>query len=125
MKRFISVSNWSILVLIISSCSFSDGNITGYPIKPVAFNHVKIQGGFWTPRLETNRDVTVWYDFKKCEDTGRISNFAVAGGLEKGRFNRFNELLGNSYLLIVGLETIVPRAPGQVVGEGRVSRTPA
>ena len=42
---------------------------------------VQVAEGFWWPRLETNRQVTVWYDFGKCEDTGRIANFEVAGGL--------------------------------------------
>ncbi|RIV19921.1 glycoside hydrolase family 127 protein [Fibrisoma montanum] len=57
-----------------------------YPIVPVAFTNVKINGGFWQPRLETNRTVTIPFDFKKCEETGRIDNFAVAGGLKKGTF---------------------------------------
>lgn len=57
-----------------------------YPIVPVPFTKVKINGGFWAPRLETNRTVTLPFDFKKCEETGRIDNFAVAGGLKKGTF---------------------------------------
>ena len=57
-----------------------------YPIQPVPFTAVKVEGGFWGPRFETNRLVTVWYDFKKCEETGRIANFARAGKLEQGKF---------------------------------------
>ena len=57
-----------------------------YPYTPVAFTDVKIDGGFWLPRIETNRDVTLWYEFKKCEETGRIDNFAIAGGLKEGGF---------------------------------------
>ncbi|RIK77343.1 MAG: six-hairpin glycosidase [Planctomycetota bacterium] len=57
-----------------------------YPISPVPPTEVRIDDRFWTPRLETNRSVTVWYDFRKCEETGRIANFARAGGLEKGCF---------------------------------------
>jgi DUF1680 family protein len=57
-----------------------------YPIRPVPFTAVKVEGEFWKPRIETNRDVTVWYDFHKCEETGRIDNFAVAGGLKQGGF---------------------------------------
>ena len=57
-----------------------------YPIKPVPFTSVRVDDGFWTPRLETNRTVTVGYDFKKCEETGRIANFEVAGGLKQGGF---------------------------------------
>ncbi|GAB2528282.1 glycoside hydrolase family 127 protein [Spirosoma aerophilum] len=57
-----------------------------YPIVPVPFTSVTINGGFWQPRLATNRTVTIPFDFKKCEETGRINNFAVAGGLAKGTF---------------------------------------
>lgn len=64
-----------------------------YPVKPVPFSEVHVTGGFWTPRLDTNRTVTIPYDFKKCEETGRISNFEVAGGLKDGEFQglRFND----------------------------------
>jgi len=57
-----------------------------YPIQPVPFTNVKVTGGFWYDRLETNREVTVDYCFEKCEETGRIANFARAGGLEEGGF---------------------------------------
>ena len=52
-----------------------------YPIAPVPFTAVHFQDGFWLPRLETNRTVTIPYCFSKCEETGRIENFKVAGGL--------------------------------------------
>ena len=39
---------------------------------------------FWLPRLTTNREVTIPYDFRKCEETGRIDNFAKAAGLMAG-----------------------------------------
>ncbi len=57
-----------------------------YPIRPVPFTQVHLEGGFWGPRIETNRQVTVWHVFRMCEETGRIDNFAVAGGLKKGGF---------------------------------------
>lgn len=57
-----------------------------YPIVPAPFTSVTIDGGFWQPRLATNRTVTIPFDFKKCEETGRINNFAVAGGLSTGTF---------------------------------------
>ena len=57
-----------------------------YPIKPVDFTQVNITDNFWAPRLETNRKVTIPYNFEKCEETGRIRNFAIAGGLEEGEF---------------------------------------
>jgi DUF1680 family protein len=57
-----------------------------YPVQPVPFTAVHVESVFWTPRLETNRQTTVWYDFKRCEETGRIDNFAKAGGLMAGSF---------------------------------------
>lgn len=48
------------------------------------FNAVKVTDSFWAPRLETNRTVTIPTNFQRSEETGRISNFARAGGLEEG-----------------------------------------
>ena len=56
-----------------------------YPIRPVPFTQVRFDDTFWAPRLETNRTVTLPYDFQKCEETGRISNFAKASGLMEGK----------------------------------------
>ena len=61
-------------------------SLLDYPIHPVPFTAVHINDGFWSPRLETNRRVTIPYNFEKCEETGRIKNFAIAGKLEKGEF---------------------------------------
>ena len=58
----------------------------GYPYSPAALNDVKVTGGFWLPRVETNRLVTVKTDFRKCEETGRIANFEKAARREKGGF---------------------------------------
>ncbi len=58
---------------------------TDYPIQPVPFTNVHFNDSFWQPRLETNRTVTIPFDFKKCEETGRIDNFAIAGGLKEGK----------------------------------------
>lgn len=57
-----------------------------YLIQPVPFTHVKVDKGFWFDRMETNRTVTIPYALKLCEETGRIKNFAIAGGSEKGDF---------------------------------------
>jgi len=55
-------------------------------LRAVPFTDVVIADEFWAPRIETNRKVTVPYDFQKCEETGRIDNFAKAGGLMEGKF---------------------------------------
>ncbi len=55
-----------------------------YPITPAPFTAACFTDRFWLPRLETNRQVTIPYDFEKCEETGRIDNFAKAAGLMEG-----------------------------------------
>jgi DUF1680 family protein len=62
-------------------------------MKAVPFTDVHISDDFWTKRMETNRTVTIPYCFRKCEETGRIDNFAKAGGLMDGEFIgiRFND----------------------------------
>jgi DUF1680 family protein len=57
-----------------------------YPFQLLPLRAVRIEDEFWSPRLDTNRTTTVWYDFQKCEETGRIDNFAKAGKLMAGDF---------------------------------------
>ena len=57
-----------------------------YPIYPVQFTDVKISDNFWEKRLDVNKEITIPATFKKSEETGRISNFAKAGGSEEGSF---------------------------------------
>ncbi len=67
-------------------CAAAAPEIQDYPVQPVPFTAVRVEDSFWSPRMETNRLTTVWYDFKKCEETGRIDNFAKAGKLMPGEF---------------------------------------
>ncbi len=60
---------------VAQHCSAAD---LDYPIQPVPFTAVEVGAGFWSPRMETNRRVTVPYCFDRCEETGRISNFVAA-----------------------------------------------
>ncbi len=55
-----------------------------YPITPVPFTAVHINDNFWLPRIETNMRVSIPSAFNQCQTTGRIDNFAIAGGLKKG-----------------------------------------
>ena len=64
-----------------------------HPAKPVPATDVHISDAFWSRRIETNRKVTVPLSFRRCEETGRIDNFAIAGGLKKGSYKgaHFND----------------------------------
>jgi DUF1680 family protein len=57
-----------------------------YPIRPVPFTQVQVEDTFWSPRMETNRRVTIPYAFEKCEATGRIDNLRQAAGLMEGPY---------------------------------------
>jgi DUF1680 family protein len=64
------------LVVFVLLASFAQA--ADYPIRPVPFTAVEVGPGFWLPRMETNRRVTVPYCFERCRETGRISNFVAA-----------------------------------------------
>ncbi|MBE2213165.1 MAG: glycoside hydrolase family 127 protein [Opitutaceae bacterium] len=58
--------------------------IDDYPVKPVPFTAVHLHDVFWSPRIETNRTVTIPFAFKKCEETGRVWNFERAAAALRG-----------------------------------------
>ena len=58
-----------------------------YTYQDVPFPNVHFTDKFWAGRIETVRNVTVPFAFDKCEETGRIDNFAIAGKLKEGRFS--------------------------------------
>ncbi len=62
-------------------------------LKTPPLQAVTVNDHFWKPMIERNRTVTIPYAFEKCEETGRIDNFAIAGGLMKGRHTgeRYND----------------------------------
>jgi DUF1680 family protein len=100
-------ANYLVLMIALPSLAFTA--VKDYPIQPVPFTSVKFQDAFWAKRLETNRTVTIPFDFKKCEETGRIDNFAKAGRLMAGEFRGiryddsdvFKIIEGASYSLAV------------------------
>ena len=55
-----------------------------YPVKPVPFTDVHINDGFWAPRIEINRTVTIPFAFGKDEETGRVDNFVRAAEALRG-----------------------------------------
>ena len=69
--------------MAVAAASFAAGGAPGdYPFQAAEMTNVSIRSGFWLPRFETNRIVTVRADFKKSEETGRINNFVAAGNRE-------------------------------------------
>lgn len=88
LKKLVLLHICAILFLGVFAQKKSD-----YPITPISFTQVKITDSFWQNRIETNRKITIPYDFKKCEETKRIQNFEVAAGMKEGEFVgiRFND----------------------------------
>jgi len=64
-----------------------------YPIRAVAMTAVTIDDGFWAPKLEVNRTVTIPHILKENDDTGRVANFEKAAGKKSGPYEgrRFND----------------------------------
>src|SRR6201746_156780 len=72
--------------LILACCSVTAfAQQQDYPIQPVPFTSVKLNDHFWTPRIETNRTVTIPASFARCESTVRVKNFEMAAE-HKGKF---------------------------------------
>ena len=71
--------------LTISSCTPKTYTQPDAPIQEVPFTQVHIQDQFWSPRIETNRTVSIPSAFRECEKNGRFDNFAIAAGLKKGK----------------------------------------
>ena len=47
-------------------------------IQEVPFTQVHLSDAFWSPRIETNRTVSIPSAFRECEKSGRFDNFALA-----------------------------------------------
>jgi DUF1680 family protein len=75
----------TLALLICGASTHAEGPVHRR-LSAVPFTAVKFNDTFWAPRLETNAQKSLPHNFKWCEDTGRIANFAKAGGLTEGKF---------------------------------------
>ena len=64
-----------------------------YPIQSVPLGQVQITGGFWRPRLDVNRTVTIPHILQQNETTGRVDNLRMGAKKLKGEYQgrRFND----------------------------------
>lgn len=78
------------LIFLMAGCNSPGDKKTDlrndYPIHPIPFTQVKVDDQFWAPKIRTNHNVTIPIAFQKSKETGRIKNFQIAGGMEKGHF---------------------------------------
>ena len=74
-----------LIIFFLSAIVCANAQQKDYPIQAVDFTKVKLQDRFWTPRIETNRLVTIPASFARCESTGRVKNFLMAAA-KSGKF---------------------------------------
>lgn len=84
MNKLLNVLNGLALMGLASCSAPAPYQQPDAPIQEVPFTQVHIHDRFWTPRIETNRTVSIPSAFHQCEINGRFDNFAIAGGLMKG-----------------------------------------
>lgn len=71
--------------MTLSSCTVGKNAVRNN--SPVPFSEVKISDSFWQPRLHTHATATVPACIRQCEqETHRIHNFAIAAGMENGKW---------------------------------------
>ncbi|MBN2173301.1 MAG: glycoside hydrolase family 127 protein [Bacteroidales bacterium] len=99
-----------LFVITFEACNFGGEENADYPIKPVSFTQVRLHDQFWLPRILKNTEVTIPIAFQQSEETGRIKNFEIAGGLIPGSFcskyafddsDVFKIIEGASYSLMI------------------------
>ena len=77
MKRFVPLFTAAIAAILLTACGSK--NSTHKLITPVNFADVTINDGFWSPRLQSHKDVTLKVCIDQIENqTGRIRNFENA-----------------------------------------------
>jgi uncharacterized protein len=74
----------SMIAVFLFSCSRKKNE---YFISPIPFTQVSVDDDFWSKRIKTNHEVTIPIAIQKSNETGRIDNFAIAGGLQEGVFS--------------------------------------
>lgn len=88
----------------LASASPPDG---GGRIHPVPFDAVSLRDGFWSPRVERVRQVTVPHSFAQCESTGRIANFEVAAARREGGMRGYFFNDSDVYKLLEGAANLL------------------
>ena len=77
---------WGCLMILVAAAPIDAQPNRAAPLQAVPFQQVDIQSAFWAQRIATNHESTVPHCLEWCEKTGRIDNFAKAGGLMDGDY---------------------------------------
>ncbi|MDR3181912.1 MAG: glycoside hydrolase family 127 protein [Planctomycetaceae bacterium] len=80
----------SFLLSLILLAGFASAETPTEPkhltFRSVPFTDVHFDDHFWSPRLKTNREISIPHNYDWCEKTGRFTNFAKAAKLMDGKF---------------------------------------
>ena len=82
----LSTAMKTFLLLLLPVLAFGQNQFFIRDIKAVPFTNVKVQDPFWAPRIETVCNTTIPFALQQCRESGRIRNFVLASGEEKGAF---------------------------------------
>ena len=70
-------------VLLLAAAARAD---TPYAaMRPVGFTDVRLEDGFWAPRIRNTIDAMIPHQLRMCEETGRIRNFEIVAGRAEGK----------------------------------------
>lgn len=58
-------------------------------LRPAPLTQVTLDDGFWSPRLQINREITLPAQYHHLEQSGRIDNFRRAAGKQAGPFHGY------------------------------------
>jgi len=85
--------SFALVFALVLTASFQAQAPSDYSIQPVPISQVKVTGGFWQAKLETNRTVTIPHILEENESTGRVDNLRKGAGLMPGEYvgRRFND----------------------------------
>ena len=75
----------SLVIPGLFCCTLAVAQKKDYTVQDIPFTQVQLDDGFWLPRIETNRTVTIPASLSRCESTGRVKNFIMAAQ-KKGKF---------------------------------------
>jgi uncharacterized protein len=124
---------WAVVALCFAASPTWSADPPHRKLKAVPFTDVKVRDGFWAPRLQTNREKSLPHNFKWCEETRRFANFAVAAGLEQGKFEGiyFNDsdvykvLEGASYSLADHPDPVLDKMTDEVISKIAAAQRPS
>ncbi len=84
-------------------------------MKPVSFENVSIEDGFWSKRIKTVQEKTVWVCIEECEKTHRIDNFRRAAGLQEGKFTGIFFDDSDVYKVLEGVAYVLENSPSDAL----------